>query len=227
MKKFNIIYLITFTLAFCSMSYELILAQTLAAFLENTILRYSITIGLYMCSMGFGALAVEGFQAKNPQSILLKVEILLTLLGGFCVVILHLTQMAFPSRFGFNLIAHGLIILIGFLTGFEVPLLIALQKNNQENKILGLNYAGAFMGTMIFAFVFFPFMGLMSAAFLTSLLNAAAGLLLFTQRATVSNQSRNLFNVFLGVQLFLFCCIILCLLNSNRINDLFMKYYLM
>ena len=42
------IYAITFVLAFCSIVYELLLGQTLSAFLGNTVLRYSVTIGLYM-----------------------------------------------------------------------------------------------------------------------------------------------------------------------------------
>ena len=46
-----IIYAITFILAFCSIVYELLLGQTLSAFLGNTVLRYSVTIGLYMMSL--------------------------------------------------------------------------------------------------------------------------------------------------------------------------------
>ena len=58
-SNLSLIYFLTFILAFCSIVYELLLAQSLTAFLENTVLRYSITIGLYMFSMGYGALIAE------------------------------------------------------------------------------------------------------------------------------------------------------------------------
>ena len=54
------VYPFTFVLAFCSIVYELLLGQSLSAFLGNTVLRYSVTIGLYMLSMGIGSLLAEG-----------------------------------------------------------------------------------------------------------------------------------------------------------------------
>ena len=47
-------YIITLILAFCSIVYELLLGQTLSAFFGNTVLRYSVTIGLYLFAMGMG-----------------------------------------------------------------------------------------------------------------------------------------------------------------------------
>ena len=80
------IYTITFILAFCSIAYELLLGQSLSAFLGNTVLRYSVTIGLYMLSMGIGSLMAEGRFVKSPVTALLKIELLLTVTGGFSVI---------------------------------------------------------------------------------------------------------------------------------------------
>ncbi len=76
-------YAFTFILAFCSIVYELLLGQSLSAFLGNTVLRYSVTIGLYMLSMGIGSLLAEGRFVKHPVITLLRVEIALTVTGGF------------------------------------------------------------------------------------------------------------------------------------------------
>ena len=58
--------LLKFILAFCGLSYELILAQGLSAFLDNTVLRYSTTIGLYMFALGLGALPFATADARRP-----------------------------------------------------------------------------------------------------------------------------------------------------------------
>lgn len=229
MGRFNIIFLITFILAFCSIVYELLLAQSLSAFLENTVLRYSVTIGLYMFSMGFGALMAEGRFIRNPVLTLLRIEILLTVIGGFAVVLLHLLNMSVLSRLVFSLLVHGLIVLIGVLTGFEIPLLIEIrnrEKERSENAVLGVDYFGAVLGTIIFAFVFYPVMGLIPTAFFVGSLNAGAGILLFTQREKVKRESKSKYYIYLSIQAVLLVIIIVCLVNSGNINSYFINHYL-
>ena len=103
------IYVFTFLLGFCSIVYELLLGQSLSAFLGNTVLRYSVTIGLYMLSMGIGALMAEGRWVKHAATTLLKVEILLTVVGGFSVIfLLILNSVGMPDLL-FSAFAHLLI----------------------------------------------------------------------------------------------------------------------
>ena len=183
------IYTFTFVLAFCSIVYELLLGQALSAFLGNTVLRYSVTIGLYMLSMGIGALSAEGRFVKHPVTTLLKVETLLTVVGGTSVLILYFLDAApFPGVV-FSALAHGVIVLIGILTGFEIPLLIELRNTETENAdsaVIGVDYLGAFAGTVLFAFLFYPRVGLIPTAFIVASLNATVGVLLATQVAKVS-----------------------------------------
>jgi spermidine synthase len=68
-----VIYSLTFVLAFCSIVYELLLGQALSAFLGNTVLRYSVTIGLYMMSLGIGSMIAEGRFVARPAVALLRV----------------------------------------------------------------------------------------------------------------------------------------------------------
>lgn len=229
MKRFNILYLLAFILAFCSIVYELILAQSLSAFLENTVLRYSVTIGLYMFSMGFGALAAEGRFVRHPVLTLLRIEIFLTVIGGLSVILLYGIDSLLVSRLLFSVCAHTLIIFIGILTGAEVPLLIALlntEKGSLENTVLGVNYTGAFLGTIVFAFVFYPRLGLVSSSFCVAFLNAAAGLLLSTQRHRVDEERLKPFRVSLGIQAFLLFIIGAGLFCSQRISDFFVNRYI-
>jgi spermidine synthase len=172
------VYALTLVLAFCSIVYELLLGQTLAAFLGNTVLRYSVTIGLYMLAMGMGAMAAQGRVLTRPAKSLQVIELLLTLLGGFSVLLLFLLESVGGTGFVFVVTAHGLIVAIGVLSGLEIPVLIELRARRDPDAtsgVLGVDYAGAFLGTIAFAFVCYPRLGLLPTAMGVAALNAAVG----------------------------------------------------
>ncbi len=230
MKKEHNLIIITCILAFCSMVYELTLAQALSAFLENTILRYSVTIGLYMFSMGIGSLLAEGKITQKPVLNLLRMEILLTVFGGLSVVFLFALSYLNPSRLIFNCFAHGLIILIGVLTGFEIPLLIVIankERDNSENVILAWDYVGAFLGTVIFAFYFYPYLGLVQTSFFIGVLNAISGLVFcFYPVGSPSERKSVSFAVNRTILIFVFVLIAVCLIFSNSISDYLIAQYI-
>ena len=208
------IYVFTFLLGFCSIVYELLLGQSLSAFLGNTVLRFSVTIGLYMLSMGIGALLAEGRWTKHAATTLLKVEILLTVVGGFSVIfLLIMNSVGIPDML-FSVLAHLLI----ELRGHEVE--------GSERTVLGIDYLGAFFGTIAFAFVFYPRLGLIPSAFFVALLNAFVGVMLYTQRFKVHEAGRRNYSVLLGVQAVLFVILAVLVQVADRVNDLFLRYYL-
>ena len=182
-----------------------------------------------MFSMGIGSFLMEKKFIRSPVLTLLKVEIFLTIIGGFAVVSLHLLNILGPSRLLFILIAHLIIIAVGILTGAEIPLLIEIrnkEKNNSENSILGVDYTGALVGTILFAFVFYPHIGLVPTGFLIGFLNSIVGILLFTQRTKVLSEDRRKYYSSLSVQVFLCAIITICILNSQAINEYFINKYL-
>lgn len=223
------IYLLMLILAFCSIVYELLLGQALSAFLGNTVLRYSVTIGLYMFSMGMGSLMAEGKLVKHSVTALLKIEILLTIFGGFSVILLMFFDVMDMSPVFFSVFAHALIMIIGVLTGFEIPLLMHLKRfesDHTESLVLGVSYLGAFIGTVVFAFVLYPRMGLIPTAFFVALLNAAVGVALLTQANKVQASESKQFRALIAVQSGLLFILIPCLLFSSSMNELFLTYYL-
>lgn len=223
------IYAFAFVLAFCSIAYELLLGQSLSAFMGNTVLRYSVTIGLYMLSMGIGALMAEGRFVRNPVTALQKVELLLTISGGFSVLgLLVLDSVGMPDLV-FSGLAHLMIVLIGIFTGFEIPLLIhlkSLETRRTENHVLGVDYLGAFFGTVVFAFAFYPALGLIPTAFLVASLNALVGVALWTQSDKVQGGERRQFRALVVVQAVMLVVLAACLTRSGDINEIFLKYYL-
>lgn len=176
-----VLCVVTLILAFCSIVYELLLGQALSAFLGNTVLRYSVTVGLYLLSMGVGSYFAEGRFIRYSALTLLWIEVVLALFGGSSIVALHLVHSAQLGDFTVFLFGHALIVLIGVLTGFEIPLLMDLWRRSNSSEgitVLGVNYVGAFAGTVAFALLFYPATGLVGTAFLIALLNAIAGSLL-------------------------------------------------
>ena len=223
------IYVFAFLLGFCSIVYELLLGQSLSAFLGNTVLRFSVTIGLYMLSMGIGALLAEGRWLEHAAATLLKVEILLTVVGGFSVIfLLIMNSVGIPDTL-FSVLAHLLIVLIGVLTGLEIPLLIELRGHEVEGcerTVLSVDYLGAFCGTIAFAFVFYPRFGLIPTTFFVGLLNAFVGVCLYTQRFKVHEAGRRNYAALVGVQAFFFVVLAVLVQTANRVNELFLRYYL-
>lgn len=223
------IYIFTFLLAFCSIVYELLLGQTLSAFLGNTVLRYSVTIGLYMFSMGIGSLLAEGRFVKHPIISLLTVEVALTVLGGSSVMLLYFMDWAGVPALVFSITAHSMIIVIGLLTGFEIPLLIEvkrLETGDADNTVLGIDYLGAFLGTIVFAFLFYPIVGLVATAIIVALINAVVGILLFTQKNRIDGTMMRPYKVLIATQSVLAALLLLGLFNASSISEFLTGLYL-
>lgn len=169
--------LLKFILAFCGLSYELILAQGLSAFLDNTVLRYSTTIGLYMFAMGLGALASSRTDTRHPALVLWQTEVLLAFAGAAGLISLFvLSGVNAPVILAVGW-AYLLVALIGFLTGLELPLMLAMagrEGKPSRGRLIGIDYAGACVATLVFVFYFYPLAGLVRSIFLVVLLNALA-----------------------------------------------------
>ncbi|MGE4553347.1 MAG: spermidine synthase [Desulfovibrionaceae bacterium] len=184
---------ITLVVAFCSIVYELLMAQTLASLMGNTVLRYSVTIGVYLASLGAGAMLC-GHEGRGAARRLLRVELGLSLVGGLSVAGLHALaaiQRWLAHDFGaahpvllplaFFGLSHVVIVAVGVLSGYEIPLLIALRREmggpgqqRAVNTILGVDYFGSLLGAVLFPLVLLPGLGVFALAPLTALCNAVA-----------------------------------------------------
>ncbi len=189
------LYAITVVVALCSLVYELLLAQTLSAILGNTVLRYSITIGCYLGALGLGALLC-GSDPREPARRLVRVELALSAIGGIAVPLFYFLDAGqrllyvtspigslwdWAAPMGFLVLTHTVIIAIGLLSGFEVPLLLRLGEElrpRSANRVLGVDYFGALLGSVLFPLFFLRTLGLLATGFVVALLNAVAAALL-------------------------------------------------
>ncbi|WP_247003641.1 spermidine synthase [Halosolutus gelatinilyticus] len=132
---------VTFLVAFCSIAYELVYSELLTVFFGGTVLRYSITIGLYMFSLGVGS--VLSAQLGDPESNFLRTEVYLAIAGPAgamaIVAINSVPAVTFPGKGPLVLAcSHVPILVVGVLSGFEVPLLTDLVEDREETIFASL-----------------------------------------------------------------------------------------
>ena len=168
------ILLISFLLAFCSLCYELLFSQIISIFIGSTILSYSLGIGVFVLALGTGSFICDQWfdKTKNPSR-LFYIELALSLigiLGGYVEIIL--AQLITPFPFFLRLLILFIpIVIIGLLSGMELPLLMGLKEKTREKLyILGTDFIGMFTATLLFPLFFFG-MGLFPTGLIVALIN--------------------------------------------------------
>ncbi len=160
----------------CSIIYELLIATTASYFLGDSVKYFSLTIGIYMASMGAGS-----FLSKYMDDALLKkfiiAELLLGLFGGISIPLLY---FAYAFTDAFVPLYIVLTIIIGFLIGLEIPFLTRLMERHDALKfnianILSFDYLGALIATIAFPFVMLPFFGVYQSSLIFGLVNMSIG----------------------------------------------------
>ena len=182
---------ITLVLAFCSIIYELLLAHTLSSIHGNAVLRYTITIGLYLASLGAGTLLSSRHHTITK---LFEVESLLAVMGLLAPIIplfsqfltekyLYTSSGSFGSSLLYNLVlysgTHFMIIVIGVLSGYELPLLIHYYREHKNTKTgitLAWDYIGTLFGAILFPVIFLPKFGLFGIGAITAIVNGCAAI---------------------------------------------------
>jgi spermidine synthase len=180
------ILLVTVLVAFCSIVYELIYAEALSISFGGQVVRYSITIGLFLFSFGIGALVYNRLNKNNLVDNFIRVEILLSVLGPmglFFIILLNSYAFEFfytdTGYYVLLFISHIPIILIGLLSGLELPLLSDLnnKKTNAFAETLGYDYIGSLIGTVLFALYLYPEYGIIITAIVIGFINNISALI--------------------------------------------------
>ncbi len=174
---------IPFLLAYCSLIYELILAQYLSLYFGGTLLNFSLTISLFLFSMGVGAIRAGRFSGSRVYSELYRVEIFLSLLGALSPFWISLAggfalkgagNIPVAAYFGVSLIP---VLAVGYFSGFEVPFLMqAVRKEHHKNRVLAWDYIGSFVAAIVYPLWMVPNVGLVRTSLATSFVNLIVAL---------------------------------------------------
>ncbi|WP_265564057.1 polyamine aminopropyltransferase [Sphingomicrobium arenosum] len=168
-----------FVVATCGLVYEL-LAGTIATYLlGDSVTQFSTVIGTYLFAMGIGSW-FSRYVKRDHLRWFVRVEVMIALIGGASGAMLFLL---FPLVDDFRPILYGLVLLIGFLVGLEIPLLINILKGRYSfgdlvSNVLTYDYIGALAASLLFPLLIVPFVGLIRGGFIVGLANILVALLL-------------------------------------------------
>ena len=150
--------------------YEYCISTLATHLLGNSIEQFSVIIALMLFAMGVAGLAQKWITDESlVPTIFVVIELLLALVGGTSAVVLYI---GFAWLEHFHLLLYSLALAIGFGIGLEIPLLLRIneqwrtQLSDNVGNVLSLNYVGALMGALIWAFVMLPAMPLDRIAYI-------------------------------------------------------------
>jgi len=173
-----LLFLTVLIIATSGLVYEL-LAGTVASYvLGDSVTQFSTTIGAYLFAMGIGAYLSRFVGAEVGQRFV-EVELATALVGGLSAPFLFL---AFARAESFSILLYGTILTIGTLVGLEIPLMMRILREKLDfadlvAKVLTFDYVGALFGSVLFALVLVPKLGLNQTSILFGLLNCGVALL--------------------------------------------------
>ncbi len=188
-----------FIVSSCSLAYELLLGTTTSNITGNSVLSFSLSIGLYLAGLGTGAFCSQWVKNKILHEFFIWTETILALVGGICVATLYLSLVFTPY---FEFVQIFLTFLVGLISGLEIPVLTRiLNINNHKSgdsvktvtssdselkvilaNVLSFDYLGGLLASVLFPLILLPYFGLVRLNFLIGLLNlcmATLGLYLF------------------------------------------------
>ena len=133
---------------------EIILSTVSTYILGNSIEQFTVIIGLMLLMMGIGTYAQRFIGDTRLIEKFIGIEITLALLVGFAPIAIFAAFGLAPSNF--KIAQYFFVTSIGFLVGFEIPLV--LRINQAYAKSLGANiantYAFDYIGACVAAFAF-------------------------------------------------------------------------
>ncbi|WP_128478728.1 spermidine synthase [Halorussus pelagicus] len=126
---------ITYVVSFCSFAYEFVYSELLTVMYGGTVTQYVITVGLYFFSLGIGSAVSDDLQGDAPSNFF-RTEVYLAAVApaGFMLIV-GLNSVAIPETVPSELVwvvARLPAIAVGFLSGFELPLLTRMVEQTDE-----------------------------------------------------------------------------------------------
>ncbi len=137
---------------------QYILATMTTYILGNSIEQFSIVIALMMLMMGVSGWVQEKTSDNNLVEKFLWVEVLIATLGAYAPIAIY-------GAFGymtdhFLLVQYFFIISIGFLIGFEIPIVMRIIDTHgiKIKKNIKIVYAMDYIGAFVFAIIWVKFL---------------------------------------------------------------------
>ncbi|RCW62528.1 polyamine aminopropyltransferase [Saliterribacillus persicus] len=179
-KQSHFIYWASGIVSICGIIFEVLFGALGSYILGDGVKQYTLTISLFLTGMGIGASLSEKV-TKNLVLSFIYIEFFVALIGGFSSFLMF-GATAFFSSGTDALFLYSITLIVGALTGVELPILIrkaneigvTLQKSTA--RVLFSDYAGGLIGGLLFVFLLRPQLGMVTSAFLVGLVNLMVAL---------------------------------------------------
>jgi spermidine synthase len=167
----------------CGLVSEYILCTVSTYILGNSIEQFSIIIALMLLMMGIAGY-LQRFMSDNKLiEKFILIETSLALLSGFAPIAIY---AAFGSMdYHFKIVQYFFIMSIGFLIGFEIPLVLRINEKFSKTlsiniaNIYSLDYLGCFAGALVWTYFLLRHFPLTEISFMMAGLNFFVALLTF------------------------------------------------
>ena len=127
--QYRLLMLTTLIISGCSMCYELIISAVSSSLLGNSTLQYSVTIGLYMASLGLGAYISKFFNKKLFNGFV-TIELGIGIAGGISSLVLFLANIYILN---YSAVMYLVIIIIGTFAGAEIPVMTRIIEQDEND----------------------------------------------------------------------------------------------
>ncbi len=158
--------------AACGLAYEVLGAAVSTYLLGDGVLQFSLAIGIFLSAMGLGSW-LSRFVRERLVRTFIQLEAAVALLGAIIA-----PGLLFAYVQGWAYVPSLVVVLgsIGVLTGMEIPIVLRLLEREESlrvaaSDVLGLDYAGALVASLLVPIVLVPSIGTIGAGFLFALAN--------------------------------------------------------
>ncbi|MBM7676893.1 polyamine aminopropyltransferase [Gracilibacillus alcaliphilus] len=174
-KQSNFIYWASGIVSICGIIFEVLFGALGSYILGDGVKQYTLTISLFLTGMGIGASLSEKVTKKLILSFI-YIEYFVALIGGMSSFLMFAATAFFGSGID-ALFLYSITLIVGALTGVELPILIrkanevgvTLQRSTA--RVLFSDYAGGLIGGLLFVFLLRPQLGMVKTAFLVGIIN--------------------------------------------------------
>ncbi|MBP3040109.1 polyamine aminopropyltransferase [Bacillaceae bacterium Marseille-Q3522] len=180
MKQSKAIYWASGIVSICGIIFEVLFGAAGSYILGDGVKQYTLTISLFLTGMGIGASLSERV-TKNLLLSFIWIEFSIGLIGGFSTFLFFGVTAFFPDGTD-ALFLYSITLLIGTLTGLELPILIrkaneiGVNLSRSTARVLFSDYAGGLIGGLLFVFLLRPAFGMVKSAFIVALINVGIAL---------------------------------------------------
>lgn len=181
-KQSQFIYWASGIVSICGIVFEVLFGAIGSYILGDGVKQYTLTISLFLTGMGIGASLSEKVTGNLVLSFI-YIEYLVALIGGFSSLAMF-TITAIGANGTDALFLYTITLVIGALTGVELPILIrkasqiGVTLERSTARVLFSDYAGGLIGGLLFVFFLRPQLGMIQSAFFVGCINLLVALVI-------------------------------------------------